>query len=182
MRTGGLALAMEVADPLWRSRNLEEGMVGTQMVAAMARHIGGNEFERFDEWVDALTNETNAEGLASHLISRAVAGKPSLVNKLLEWTKAPSPWRRRAAVLAFTPMVREGRFIPDAFSVAEKLLNDPEETVQRGVGMLFIEASRLHADRVFEFLEPRKGDCARLVLSTAAQKLSPAQRSALLGT
>jgi 3-methyladenine DNA glycosylase AlkD len=79
-------------------------------------------------------------------------------------------------------MVREGRFITDSFSVAEKLLNDPDETVQRGVGMMLIEASRLKADRVFEFLEPRKGDCAKLVLSAAAQKLSQAQRSALLGT
>jgi len=182
MRTGGLALAMAVADPLMRSGDIEEGMVGNQLVAAMVRHIGGSEFDRFDQWVDALTSEINTDGLASHIISRAVAGKPSLVNRLLEWTKSPSPWRRRAAVLAFSPMVREGRFITDSFSVAEKLLNDPDETVQRGVGMMLIEASRLKADRVFEFLEPRKGDCAKLVLSAAAQKLSQAQRSALLGT
>jgi 3-methyladenine DNA glycosylase AlkD len=173
---------MEVADPLLRSGELEEGMVGNQIVGAMVRHIGGNEFDRFDDWVGALTSEINTDGLASHLISRAVAGKPSLVKRLLEWTTSPSPWRRRAAVLAFSPMIREGRFITDAFSVAEKLLNDPEETVQRGVGMLFIEASRLQADRVFEFLEPHKGDCAKLVLSTASQKLSQAQRSALLGS
>lgn len=181
MRTGGLSLAMEVADPLWRSGNLEEGMVGGQIVSAMGRHIGGTEFDRFDEWVDCLTNATNAEALASHIISRAVANKPSLVKNLLEWTQSTSALRRQCAVLAFTPMVREGRFISDSFSVAEKLLNDDDETVQRAVGRLFTEAARLRADRVYEYLQQNKHSCRPLILSIAIQKLPNQQRTELLG-
>ena len=182
MRTGGLSLAMEVADPLWRSGNLEEGMVGGQIVAAMGRHIGGTEFDQFEEWVGSLTNSANAESLASHIISRAVASKPSLVNKLLEWTQSANAWRRQCAILAFTPMVREGRFISDSFSVAEKLLDDDDEIVQRAVGMLFTEAARLRADRVYEYLQQNKQSCRPLILSIATQKLPNHQRSELLGT
>ena len=179
-RSGGLALALEVADPLWRSGNLEEGMLAEQLVSAMARHIGGGEFDRFNQWVDSLTTEANTDGLASHLVSRALAAKPSLVARLLEWTSSSSRWRRRAAVVAFAPLVREGRFLSDALSVAERLMRDTDEMVQRGVGLLLLEASRLKPERVVEFLQPWKHQSSRELLRQAVARMSPAHRSAVL--
>ncbi len=181
-RSGGLALAMDVADPLWRSGILEEGMLADVVVSAMGRHIGGGEFDRFDQWVDALTNGANTDGLASHLITKALAAKPSLVARLLEWTGSSSCWRRRAAVVAFVPVVREGRFLTDALSVAERLMTDDDEVVQMGVGWMLKEAARLQADRVVEFLQAWKGKSSRLLLRTAAERMSPAHRAVILGS
>ena len=112
IRSKGLAFALELADPLWSSGNLEEGMVANQQVGAFTRHIGGREFDRFDRWVDSLSNWVNTDGIATHLISRALAGRPSMAGRLLEWAGSPSPWRRRASVVSFGPLVREGRFLP----------------------------------------------------------------------
>ena len=181
-RSGGLALAMEAADPLWRSGNLEEGMLADELVSAMGRHIGGGEFDRFDQWVDSLTNGANTDGLASHLITRALAAKPSLATRLLEWTGSPSCWRRRAAVVAFVPLVREGRFLTDALTVAERLMTDGDEVVQKGVGWMLKEAARLQAGRVVEFLQPWKGKSSRTLLRAAAERMSPAHRAAVLGS
>ena len=181
MRTGGLPLSLAVADPLWRSGVLEEGLVATQIVNAMGRHIGGGDFDRFETWAGFLTNTANADGLALHLVSRALAAKPSLVNRLREWVKSPNAVRRRAAIVSFVPLVREGRFLTDALSVVEEVMADQDPQVQEGAGLMLMEASRLQADRVVEFIRLWHRKSPRQLLVKATTKLSASQREAALG-
>ena len=181
LRSGGMPLTLEVAGDLFKSGNLEEGLIGAQLVGALARHIGGGDFPRFEAWAGKLNNPQTADALATQCISRAMAAKPSIALRLLEWTKSSNPWLRLAAVSSFAPLVREGRFMTDALSVAEPVMNDEHEAVQRGVGTLLMEATRLQAPRVVEFLSAWKGKAPRLVMQLAATKLSGAERAAVLG-
>jgi len=181
MRTNGLGIAIDVADPLWRGGVLEEGLVADEIVNAQGRHVGGGEFDRFDAWMENVTNVVNADGLATHLVSRAVAAKPSLVARLRDWAKSNNRFRRRAAVMSFTPMAREGRFLTDALGVAETVIADPDEDVQAGVGMLLLEAARLQPDRVVEFLKRVKDRVPPNVMRIATSKMQPAHVRALQG-
>ncbi len=180
VRSSGLPLAMAIADPLFRSGNIEEGVIANIILSAQARLIGGVEFEVFAVWVKHLTNPLNTDSLSSHLISRSLAGKPSLVNTLKEWAKDQSIWMRRAAPMSFVPLVREGRFVTDSLSVCEILIGDDDYFVQQGVGNLLMEATRLNAERVVDFLQHRKNQTSSVILRLAATKLKPAQRSMLL--
>ena len=182
LRSAPPALSMDIADALFTTGNLEEGLVGAQLLGAMARHIGGGDFARFDKWAGALTNAQTADGLAMSGIAKALAAKPSLAAQLVVWAKSTTVWRRRAAVSSFIPLVREGRFLTDALTVAEVVMTDAHEEVQRGVGTLLLEASRLQSSRVVEFLQTWKGKAPRLVLQIAATKLAPQDRSAVLGS
>jgi 3-methyladenine DNA glycosylase AlkD len=83
--------------------------------------------------------------------------------------------------MAFTPMAREGRFLTDAFSVAELLMNDPDPQVQAGVGTLLLEAARMQPERVVEFLKPLKDKAPASIVRTATSKMQPGHRSAILG-
>lgn len=180
LRSAPPALGLEIAGVLFATGNLEEGLVAAQVLGVMARHIGGADFARFDQWAGALTNAQTADGLAMNGVSKALAAKPSLAAQLVVWAKSPAPWRRRAAVSSFVPLVREGRFLTDAFTVAEVVMTDDHEGVQRGVGTLLLEASRMQSARIVEFLQTWKGKAPRLVLQVAATKLAPSDRSALL--
>ena len=120
VRSPGLPLTLAISDALFKSGKLEEGLIGAQLVGAMARHIGGGDYDRFDSWAGTLDNAQTADALATLCISRAMAAKPSIAMRLLEWAKSDHPWRRRAAVMSFAPLVREGRFLTDALEVAEK--------------------------------------------------------------
>lgn len=181
LRSAPPALSLDIADVLFMTGNLEEGLVAAQVLGGTARHIGGGEFARFDAWAGALTNAQTADGLAMSGISKALAAKPSLAMRLMDWAKSPSAWRRRAAVSSFIPLVREGRFLTDALAVAELVMADEHPEVQRGVGTLLLEASRLNAARIVEFLQAWKDRAPRLVMQIAATKLPPADRSAVLG-
>ena len=181
LRSAPPSLGLDIADVLFLTGNLEEGLVAAQVLGGMARHLGGGEFARFDTWAGALTNAQTADGLAMSGVSKALAAKPSLAAALMDWAKSPSAWRRRVAVSAFIPLVREGRFLTDALAVAELVMADAHQEVQRGVGTLLLEASRAQSARVVDFLQAWKDRAPRLVMQIAATKLSAADRSAVLG-
>ena len=76
--------------------------------------------------------------------------------------------------------MREGRFLTDALEVAAILMKDNNADVQRGVGTMLLEATRLQAGRVIEFLEGWKGNSSPNIFQIATSKLRPDQRSKLL--
>ena len=181
LRAAGLPTTIAIADNLFRTGNVEEGLVGAQIVGALARLITGDDFQRIEPWGDTLTAPQTADALGSNCLSPSLAAKPSLVKTMREWARSSNPSKRRAAVSAFGPLVREGRFMTDALEVAEVVMRDDSEEVQRGVGTMLMEATRLKADRVVEFLVEWKEESPRLILQTAATKLQPGQRSEVLG-
>ena len=181
LRSVGLPATIAIADNLFRTGNVEEGLVGAQIVGALARLITGDDFQRIEPWGDTLTAPQTADALGANCLSPALAAKPSLVRTMREWARSPNPSKRRAAVSAFGPLVREGRFMTDALEVAEVVMEDDSEEVQRGVGTMLMEATRLRSDRVVEFLMEWREQSPRLILQTAAAKLQPAQRGQVLG-
>jgi len=180
LRSPGFPVTVAIAEDLYKSRNLEEGLIGAQLCGALARHIGGSDFDRFEQWGDYLSNPQSADALGVQCISRAMAGRPSIALKLVEWAKSDDPWKRVAAVSAFSPLVREGRFMTDALSVAEELMTDENEDVQKAVGNMLMEMTRLKSERVVEFLGPWKGKAQRSIVQAAATKLTGADRESVL--
>ena len=181
LRSAGYPTSVALADNLFRTGNLEEGMIGAQIVGALARFIAGGDFERFDRWAATLTNPQTAEALGTQCISRAMSGKPSIALRLEEWAKGPNVWKRIAAVTSFSPLVREGRFMTDALTVAEPLMTDSHADVQQAVGTMLMEMTRLQAPRVVEFLTPWKGKGPETIMKLAATKLTGPDREAVLG-
>jgi len=181
LRSAGYPSSVAIADDLFQTGNLEEGLIGAQMVGSLARFIAGGDFERFDLWAAKLTNPQTAEALGTQCISRSMSGKPSIALRLLEWAKGPNVWKRIAAVTSFSPLVREGRFMTDALTVAEPLMTDQDPDVQQAVGTMLMEMTRLQAPRVVEFLTPWKGKGPETVMKLAATKLTGPDREAVLG-
>lgn len=181
LRSPGFPVSIAIAEDLYKSRNLEEGLVGAQLVGAMARHIGSGDFDRFEVWAGYLSNPQSADALGLQCISRAMAARPSIALKLVEWAKSDVPWRRVAAISSFSPLVREGRFMTDALTVAEELMTDENEDVQKAVGTMLMEMTRLKSERVVEFLGPWKGKAQRAIVQAAATKLMGPDREAVLG-
>ncbi len=182
LRARGLPATLAIADPLFRSGNIEEALVGGQIVGALARLITGADFERIAPWGETLASPQAADALGANCLSPSLAAKPSLVKTMREWARSGNPSQRRAAVAAFGPLVREGRFITDALDVAAVVMEDADEEVQRGVGAMLLEATRLQAGRVVEFLEDWRDRSPRLILDLASVKLQPAQRAQVLGS
>jgi 3-methyladenine DNA glycosylase AlkD len=168
---GDLPLAIEVVGELHRQGVFEVAVVGDYMLSRVKRHLTPSYFDTFDQWVDTLTNWANTDGMCTGLVSETVRKDRRLTERLLEWTESENRWRRRAAAVSPVPIARRGDMLDDAFRIADRLMEDRNDMVQKGVGWLLKEASKKHPKEVSDYLLRWRTRTSALVLRYASEKL-----------
>jgi 3-methyladenine DNA glycosylase AlkD len=88
-------------------------------------------------------------------------------------------WARRTAVLATIAFIRAGQ-TDDAFRLAERLVGDPHDLIQKAVGGVLRYAGDVDRARLLAFLEAHAATMPRTALRHAIEKLEPAERAAWL--
>jgi 3-methyladenine DNA glycosylase AlkD len=84
--------------------------------------------------------------------------------------------RRAAAVTLIVP-AKHGKFLKEAFAIADILLQDKEDLVQKGYGWLLKEASRLHHKEVFDYLMKHRDAMPRTAFRYALEKMPSSLRA-----
>jgi 3-methyladenine DNA glycosylase AlkD len=64
---------------------------------------------------------------------------------------------------------RQGKYLKDVFDIADRLLVDPDDMVQKGYGWLLKEASRLHQNEVLNYVIRNKEYMPRTALRYAIE-------------
>jgi 3-methyladenine DNA glycosylase AlkD len=106
--------------------------------------------------------------VGTHLLARSRG-------PLYRLARSHSLWERRIAVLATLAFIRQGQFA-DALDIADRLLRDREDLVQKAVGWMLREVGK--RDRAAEeaFLRPRCRAMPRTMLRYAIERFPPAAR------
>ena len=66
---------------------------------------------------------------------------------------------------------RRGKFLEDVFDIADILLLDEDDLVQKGYGWMLKEASRLNQRQVFDYVVRQKAVMPRTALRYAIEKM-----------
>lgn len=103
-----------------------------------------------------------------------LADKPRDV--LYELAAAPVQWPRRTAVLATLRFTFDGS-VDDAFALASRLLDDPEDLMHKATGWALREAGRVDRARLLGFLDSHAASMPRVMLRAAIEHLEPEQRA-----
>lgn len=169
------------ADELWKSGRLEEASIAIGACRRFAGQCGAREFRLFERWIDRYVNNwANCDGVASWLLAAAIENEPELIGELEVWTRSKNRWKRRAAIVALLQEAKRGRHAEAIFDIAGRLLGDGDDMVQKGVGWVLKETYPKRPRDVLRFLAERGGDAPRLVLRLAAEKMTAADRTAVL--
>ncbi|MCW5982673.1 MAG: DNA alkylation repair protein [Bryobacteraceae bacterium] len=170
-----------LANELWKSGMMEEGNVAIYLYRRLARSCGACEFRLFERWIDRyVRNWAHCDGVSSWLIAAALANEPPLMDLLPPWTASPNRWKRRASAVSFLQEGKQGRNTERILDIADRLLGDSDDMVQKGVGWLLKETYPNKPREVVSFIEARKGRPSRLLLRYAAEKMKPGDRRTVL--
>lgn len=110
---------------------------------------------------------------APFVIGRYLWDKPRKV--LYRLARSKSPWERRAAIVSTLYFVRKGD-VDDTFALAELLVGDDHEYVQKATGGLLREAGKKDVGRLREFLEDNAALMEATTLTYAMEHLTPKER------
>jgi 3-methyladenine DNA glycosylase AlkD len=96
---------------------------------------------------------------------------PSYLSQLKKRTKSSNRRVKRAAAVTLIIPARKGKFLTDIFQIADSLLLDPDDMVQKGYGRLLKAASQAHPQEVFDYVMTHKATMPRTALRYAIEKL-----------
>jgi 3-methyladenine DNA glycosylase AlkD len=177
----GLDFVVQVADKLFAGEILEEKICAVFLLENQTHLLSDKEFRLFASWLDRVSSWADHDALAHDLLAPMVKAKPVRCREVFRWAKSKNRWRRRAACVALIRGVREKKFFPEVTRLSEMLLSDQDDMVQKGLGWLLRETAKFDAKRTVPYLMKIRGRAPRLVLRTACETLTAAERHRVLG-
>ncbi len=180
VRERGLEFVVKVADELFSGRNLEEKIFAVFLLEKQTPKFSDKEFKLFTSWLDRISSWADHDALVHDLIAPMVVVKQAYGRQVFAWAKSSSRWRRRAACVALIRGTREKRFFPEIVRLSGMLIDDQDDMVQKGLGWLLRETAKADPKRTVPFLMKIRGRAPRLVLRTACETLTPAEKKRVL--
>jgi 3-methyladenine DNA glycosylase AlkD len=181
LKNHGMDFVVRVADELFSGEFLEEKAFAVFLLEGKTGELGAREFRLFASWLDRVRNWADHDGLVHYLLSPIVAAEPHYCGEVFRWVKSRNRWRRRAACVALIRGARKKRLFAEIVRTSDMLLDDEDDMVQKGLGWLLREAAKYDAKRTVPYLMKIRERAPRLVLRTACEKLSAAERKRVLG-
>lgn len=174
IRKVGKGRIFSCCEELLSSGYVEEGFVACHWSYALQGEYAPEDFFLFERWVDLyVTNWAVCDTFCNHTVGAFLERYPAYVARLSNWARSGNRWVRRASAVSLIMPVRKGKFLSEAFSIADLLLLDPEDIVQKGYGWLLKVASQTHQAEVFDFVMNRKNRMSRTSLRYAIEKMPP---------
>jgi 3-methyladenine DNA glycosylase AlkD len=102
---------------------------------------------------------------------------PKFAANLTDWSRSKNSWKKRASAVSLIILARKGFFLAEIFEIADTLISDPDDLVQKGYGWMLKAASEAHQTEVFDFVVSRKGIMPRTAFRYAIEKMPPERRA-----
>lgn len=166
-----------LCDALWQSGFMEESFIACNWSYEIRDRYEPDDFQVFERWISTCVNNwASCDTLCNHTVGAFVEKYPEFVQRLKGFTASENRWVKRAAAVTLIIPARKGLFLQDIFDIAEALLLDKDDLVQKGYGWMLKAASQSNQQAVFDFVMARKAVMPRTSLRYAIEKMPEALR------
>ena len=161
---------LSLCEELYQSGYIEESFIVSEWAHALSGRYEKEDLAVFRRWIDTyITNWASCDGFCNHTMGNFMEQYPEYIDELKHWTQSQNRWMRRAAAVSLIVPAKHGKFLKESVEIANLLLTDDDDMVQKGYGWLLKEASRTHTDAVFSYVMENKRVMPRTVLRYAIE-------------
>jgi len=169
------SIIFELCEELWKSGYLEEVAIACKWSESYFKEFKPADFAIFERWLsNYVTSWADCDMLCRQPVVLFVVMYPDYIANLKEWAKSPNRWMRRGAAVTMTIPAHKGLFLNGVFEIADILLPDKDEMVQKGLGWMLkeaSEASEIHRKVVFDYVMRNKSAMSHMALRYAIDKM-----------
>jgi len=163
---------LSLCEQLWQSGYLEESFVACNWSYNIRKQYEPVDFQVFERWINQYVNNwASCDTLCNHTVGTCIEMYPEHIVKLKEFAKSENRWVRRAAAVSLIVPARKGKFLQDIFEIADILLLDQDDLVQKGYGWMLKVASQENQQEVFDYVLKNKSVMPRTALRYAIEKM-----------
>ncbi len=161
-----------LCEDLLASDYCEESFIASNRTYAIKNQYEQQDFLVFQTWIEKyINNRAKCDTFCNHTIGEFVEQFPAYTNHLKQRTKSPNRRVKRAAAVSLIVPAKKWKFLPEVFQIADALLTDPDDMVQKWYGRLLKVASQAHQQEVFDYVMQHKATMPRTALRYAIEKM-----------
>lgn len=161
-----------LCEELWQSGYMEESFIACSWSYLIYKDYEPEDFKILEKWLNNyVDNWASCDTLCNHTIGTFLEMYPDYLAELIRWTESENRWMRRASAVSLIIPARQGKFLKDIFNIADILLLDQDDLVQKGYGWMLKAASQAHQKEVFDYVMKNKMIMPRTALRYAIEKL-----------
>ena len=166
-----------LCEELWQSGYMEESFVACHFSYLIRKSYEPADFKVFEKWAkNYVSNWASCDTLCNHTIGSFVEMYPEFLENLKKWAKSDNRWMKRSSAVTLIIPARHGKFLQDIFIIADILLLDNDDLVQKGYGWMLKAASQAHQKEVFDYVVKNKTKMPRTALRYAIEKMPDSLR------
>lgn len=163
---------LALCEEFWKSGYMEESFVACHWSDLILDRLVREDFATLERWVSLyVSNWASCDTLCNHTVGGFIDMYPEYLGELKRWAKSSNRWVKRASAVSLIIPARNGRYLGDIFEIADILLLDGDDLVQKGYGWMLKAASQAHQNEVFEYVVRNKGVMPRTALRYAIEKM-----------
>jgi len=172
----------DLCEKLLSSKYFEEKTVGLDWLYRQRDSYKKTDFVKFKKWFTKyVSNWAHCDDFCAHSLGIFFGKYPSFLSEVTEdWTRSKNRWFRRASAVSLIYVIRRGEELNMVFKVSDKLMNDEDRLVLKGVGWLLREAWCRYPSDIYRYLVKNKDKLARVTLRYATEKMKDDQRRELM--
>jgi 3-methyladenine DNA glycosylase AlkD len=162
----------ELCEELWQSNCMELCFIACDWSLKRKKEFVEVDFEVFENWVSSyITNWATCDTFCNHNVGEFVMKFPKYLERLKIWAKSDNRWVKRAAAVSLIIPARKGLFHKEIYQIADILLLDFDDMVQKGYGWMLKSASQYDQKAVFDYVCSKKSVMPRTALRYAIEKM-----------
>lgn len=166
---------LKLIDSLFKSGYNQEFTIGTQWLGEIKNNLNEKDFILLKKFVDYIDNWGKCDDFCLRVLSHFIARNPKFKQEVKTWTQSRNRWKRRSSAVSFIKGGNiwkiQSNYLKDVFQIAEKLMKDEDDLVQKGYGWMLKVAAENHRKEVFDFVIKNKQEMSRTALRYAIEKM-----------
>lgn len=128
---------LDLGDKLIQTGKFEEMSFAISFLQSERQNYTSLTFNRIGKWFDyGISNWATTDVLCMLVLSSFLIDNKISFEKLKEWTKSDSEWKRRAVPVTLVQLIKKDLQPKQSLSLIEPLMLDDSEYVQKGIGTL----------------------------------------------
>ena len=154
----------------------EESTIAYAWACKLKKQYTKSDWKIFESWLKKyVSNWGKCDDFCTHAFGELLTQYPEFLSVVKKWTKSKNRWVRRASAVIFIKSndvyhIGDGS-LNDIFYIADQLLLDEDDLVQKGYGWMLKAASHKHQKEVFDYEMKNKDRMPRTALRYAIEKM-----------
>lgn len=161
-----------LCEELFKSDYCEEAFIACNRSYALRKQYEREDFQTFYNWIEKyINNRAKCDTFCNHTMGAFIEMYPQYIKEIKKWTKSSNRWVKRASAVSFIVPARRGMFLAEIFQIADDLLLDSDDMIQKWYGWILKVASQAHQQEIFEYVMKHKAVMPRTALRYAIEKM-----------